>query len=183
MNVVFAGMKHCGKSTHAKALAVHWKCPFLDTDELLIKHYRQKTGNILSAREIFKIEGETKFRALEHEIVIKLIAEQSPDRRCVIALGGGLPANPAVAPLIKKLGFNVYLQVTVKIIFERIMAKGMPPFLDPAKPFESMQLLYQQREVCYLRDADLVIKIDHSNPPWEESKFIISKVEEALNER
>jgi shikimate kinase len=180
MNVVFAGMKHCGKSTHAKALAAHWKCPFLDTDELLIKHYRSKSGNLLSVREIFKIEGEQKFRELEYELVVKLLSQQSPEQREVIALGGGLPANPAVAPLIKQLGFNVYLQVAPKIIFKRIAAKGLPPFLDPANPYESMLKLYREREVAFLRDADMVISIDQPSPPWEESKIIIAKIEEVL---
>jgi len=184
MNIVITGMKHCGKSTHGNALAEHLKCPFCDTDDMLIELYRDQTGKRLSTRDIFRSEGESFFRNLEVEVVKQLASgDNDGDKNRVIALGGGLPANDAVTPWLEKLGFFVYLKVSPEIIFKRIMARGLPPFLDPARPYESFNELYKQREQYYLRLANLVVEIDHEMPLKAADKLIIDRIEEALNER
>ena len=183
MNIIITGMKHCGKSTHGNALAAHFKCRFHDTDDMLIGLYREQTGKLLSSREIFKAEGESFFRNLEVEVVKQLASGADSDERQVIALGGGLPANDAATPWLEKLGFCVYLKVAPEVIFQRIMRRGLPPFLDPAKPYESFVELYRQREKYYLQHANLVVEIDHEMPLKAADKLIIEKIEEALNER
>ncbi len=184
MNIVITGMKHCGKSTHGNALAEHLKCRFRDTDDMLTDLYREQTGKRLSPRDIFRDEGESFFRNLEVEVVKQLASGSSDgDKNKVIALGGGLPANDAVTPWLEKLGFFVYLKVSPEIIFKRIMARGLPPFLDPARPYESFNELYKQREQYYLRLANLVVEIDHELPLKAADKLIIDRIEEALNER
>ena len=184
MNIVITGMKHCGKSTHGNALAEHLKCQFCDTDDMLTELYREQTGKRMSPRDIFRDEGESFFRNLEVEVVKRLAAEGNEgDNNRVIALGGGLPANDAVTPWLEKLGFFVYLKVSPEIIFKRIMARGLPPFLDPARPCESFNELYKQREQYYLRHAGLVVEIDHEMSLKTANKLIIDRLEEALNER
>ena len=183
MNIVVTGMKHCGKSTHGHALAAHLKCRFYDTDDMLTGLYRDRTGSLLSSREIFQAEGESFFRNLEVEVVKQLASGTNSNEQRVIALGGGLPANDAATPWLEKLGFCVYLKVSPEIIFQRIMKKGLPPFLDPARPYESFTELYRQREKYYLQHADLVIEIDREMPLKDADKLIIEKIEEALNER
>jgi shikimate kinase len=184
MNIIITGMKHCGKSVHGNALAEHLKCRFCDTDDMLASLYRGQTGKRLSPREIFRAEGESFFRNLEVEVVKQLASgDNGGDENSVIALGGGLPANGAAIPWLEKLGFFVYLKVSPEIIFKRIMAKGLPPFLNPEKPYESFNELYKQREQYYLRLANLVIEIDHEMPLKAADKLIIDRIEEALNER
>ncbi len=185
MNIIITGMKHCGKSTHGNALAGHFRCRFYDTDDMLINLYRDQTGKRLSTRDIFRDEGESFFRNLELEVVkqLALLKKDSGNKNNVIALGGGLPANDAITPWLENLGFFVYLKVSPEIIFKRIMARGLPPFLNPEKPYESFNELYKQREQYYLRLANLVVEIDHEIPLKVADKLIIDSIEEALNER
>ena len=41
-NIVFLGIKHCGKSTHGKLLAERLNRRFLDTDDMLSEAYMKK---------------------------------------------------------------------------------------------------------------------------------------------
>lgn len=181
MNIIITGMKHCGKSVHGSAVARHFQYPFCDTDDMLTELYREQTGKRLTPREIFRTAGESFFRELEVQVIKQLAAASGPGR--VIALGGGLPANDTITPWLKDLGFFVYLKVSPEIIFKRIMAKGLPPFLDPAQPYASFTDLCRQREQYYLRLADLTIELKQEMPLKAADKLIIARIEEALHER
>ena len=72
----------CGKSTVGKTLARIKNIPFIDLDQ-----YIEDQQN-MSVRELFKAEGELKFRKLEQKALLELIEANTP---AVIALGGGTP--------------------------------------------------------------------------------------------
>ena len=102
----------------------------------------RKDGGKRSVREIFSAEGEEFFRKLEAEALAGVA--NSPQRQ-VIALGGGALSNPFVEDRVKEdLGFKVWLDTDDKIAFERIMAKGVPPFLqnvsNPEEAFREMNI-------------------------------------------
>ncbi len=156
MRIVLTGMKHCGKSTVGKLLAKRWGCPFADTDALLEKLFEQNYGEKLNCRGIFKEYGEEFFRNMEAEVVAELRAAR-PGKSRVVALGGGLPMNPAVKDVLPELGEIVYLKVAPETIFRRIEANGLPPYLDAARPFESFMEFYREREKVYEKIAALTV--------------------------
>ena len=60
---VFCGIKHCGKSTVGKSLAVALKLPFTDTDTALEKEFLLRTGKKADCRSIFREYGELRSAA------------------------------------------------------------------------------------------------------------------------
>ena len=92
-NIVFLGIKHCGKSTHGKLLAARLKREFFDTDDLLVAYYRKKYSpdtEDISPRWIMRQHGEEFFRRTEAETVLEFL-QNNPAGVSVLALGGGVP--------------------------------------------------------------------------------------------
>ena len=116
--LLFFGIKHCGKSTLGRLTAEHFGVKFVDTDLELESRFQMLNGCPLPTRDIFRELGEDGFRRFEAETVEALAAQQAGPR--VVALGGGVPANPFVEPeVLKKMGFGVYLAIRPDIAFER----------------------------------------------------------------
>ena len=137
-NIVLCGIKHCGKTTVGREIAAVLDINFVDSDDLIVA----KDGGKRSVREIFSAEGEEFFRRLEAEVLTELTQS---GKRQVIALGGGSLSNPFVDDSTKeKLGFKVWLDTDDKVAFERIMKKGLPPFLqgtaNPELAFKEMNI-------------------------------------------
>lgn len=163
MKIVLTGMKHCGKSTIGKLLAERWSCPFADTDAMLEGLFEQNYGEKLDCRGIFRRHGEDFFRNLEAEVVEQLRAGR-PMKSRVVALGGGLPVNPAVSGVLPELGHIVYLKIAPEVIFRRIERNGLPPYLDAARPFESFMEFYREREKIYESLAELTVTLEDMPP-------------------
>ncbi len=183
MDLVFCGMKHCGKTTHGRNMAKHLGWDFIDTDDLIPRRYAAKNGQELSVRQIYHKLGEVAFREMEAEIIEDLLREQSEDSPRVISLGGGLPTNEHVEPLLKDLGFFVYIKTSPDELLRRILRKGLPPFLDLDDPRGSFMRLYNKREPYYIKHADLIIELPPSGSVQDNLQLVIERTEEALNER
>jgi shikimate kinase len=183
MDLVFCGMKHCGKTTHGRNIAKHLGWNFIDTDDLIPQRYAAEHGKELSVRRIYHKLGETVFREMEAEIIEDLLREKSDEEPRVISLGGGLPTNDHVAPLLAELGLFVYIKTTPDELLRRILRKGLPPFLDLDDPRGSFLRLYNKREPYYLKHADLIIELPAKGTVQENLQLVIQRIEEALNER
>ena len=158
--LLFFGIKHCGKSTLGRLTAEHFGVKFVDTDLELESRFQMLNGCPLPTRDIFRELGEEGFRRLEAETVEALAAQQAGPR--VVALGGGVPANPFVEPeVLKKMGFGVYLAIRPEIAFERVRRRGLPPFLASfADPYAEFLRMNRQREAAYRSYADLTFPIE-----------------------
>ncbi len=137
-NIVLCGIKHCGKTTVGKEIAAILDIKFVDSDDLIV----ERDGKNRSVREIFSAGGEEFFRKLEADVLRDLAGS---NERMVIALGGGALSNPFVdAQTGEQLGFKVWLDTDDKVAFERIIKKGLPPFLqnvsDPEAAFKEMNI-------------------------------------------
>lgn len=133
-----------GKSTLGRLLARQIGSYFLDTDRLIETYYN------LSIPEIFKQEGEEKFRELEREVVFWL---EKSVTGTVIGAGGGLPI---FVPEIKRVGVVVYLKVELEEILKRIDRKERekrPLFQN----FDRVVELYHRREPVYRQIADFIV--------------------------
>ncbi len=113
---ILMGIKHCGKSTLGEILSEKLNCAFYDTDDV-IKLLTNKTP-----REIFSSEGEDAFKFAEKNacsfLEEKILKEKSS---AVIATGGGICNNPEALKILHGLGKFVFLNISEKTAFERIL--------------------------------------------------------------
>ena len=149
-NIVLCGIKHCGKTTVGREIAAVLDINFVDSDDLII----EKDGGKRSIREIFSAEGEEFFRKQEAAVLGELAQS---GKRQVIALGGGALSNPFVDDSTKeKIGFKVWLDTDDKIAFERIMEKGLPPFLqESANPELAFKEMNIARKAVFASQCDV----------------------------
>ena len=94
-HISLIGMRGAGKTTVGNLVARSLKAPFYELDALIEKD----TG--LSLREIFDLEGENYYRAVE-ERVLERVLKKTPG---VIAAGGGLVMNPTQSDSFKAAFF------------------------------------------------------------------------------
>jgi shikimate kinase len=139
-----------GKTTVGRCLAKKLGWTFLDLDEEL----ERREGRAIA--DIFRIDGETHFRSLEHFCLKDL--SSSPD--AVIALGGGAFISPENREIAETTGLTVWLKVSFGNIRLRVKIDGTRPnFLDPAKA----RLLFEARESSYAL-AKVHISTDEGTP-------------------
>lgn len=111
----------CGKTTHGKKLAKNLNCTFIDVDDVIV----EEQG--ISINELFAQKGESNFRNIETETIKKLIDSNS---KAVISLGGGAPCFNNNLGLLKQHGILVYIHLTPKALFSRLVnAKEERPLL------------------------------------------------------
>lgn len=181
-NLFFGGMKHCGKSTHGRFIAEKFTFPFDDLDNLIEKLYLKETGTAKTFREIFKERGREGFQKLEYDALATwLKAAAVEGKNGVLALGGGVASNPAVLKLLKSGGKFVYIKQPEELLYERIIRKGVPPFLDEKRPQESFSELYRQRTAVYEQAADLTVDPDRLGLAAS-SEFILERITDYLNQ-
>jgi len=147
-------MKHCGKTTLGKALSHTWDCSFFDVDELIENAFRAEECRGMTVREILAHYGENGFRKREERAVVDLFEKikKSDSERLrkgetinnyVVALGGRIPLNPRLQPILKKMGLNIFLELDAEEAWQRVARSGMPSFLksnNPKKGFRAADM-------------------------------------------
>ncbi len=167
-NIILCGLPGVGKTETAKRLASQLGWKHVETDACLEQYYQSTSGNKLTCREIYKQVGENSFRELENKMLSQLLEL----KKSVISIGGGTLNNTANVTILEALGKIVYLKGDLKIIFERLMQKGIPAYLDPLNLFESFQNIAQQRQPIYESVADLHVDIGTLSPTEIATKII-----------
>lgn len=163
-NVILFGFKASGKTYFGKLLALKMGMPFLDTDDLIIHQYQEKS----SISEIYQELGEKKFRDLESKVILSL----QPKKSSVIALGGGGVLNEISLSHLKKLGRLIYLKSHFTGLHTRILeSKKVPSMIDPHHFSESLHSLYEERKPIYES-----IHADHVDVSLLDEKSILEKL-------
>ncbi len=139
-SIVLSGFMATGKSTVARALAARLGLPLVDTDDEIAK-LTQK-----SVPDLWREEGEPKFRARERELVGKLLADPSPR---VIAFGGGTVTNRETRHLALDHAFVVTLTATPETSVERAGPLENRPNLAFADPVARAKELIEARAAAY----------------------------------
>ncbi len=145
-SVFLIGFSGCGKSTIGPRLAHRLKFDFHDTDLLIEKQCRK------SIAQLFKEEGETRFRELEAEIIRTLSGGNKP---MVVALGGGAFQKKVNRDLIASTGVTVYLSCSVRKLARRLRQTTDRPLVSGKNMNEQIKSLLKQRVHNY-RKADLI---------------------------
>ena len=147
-SVVLVGFMGAGKSAVGRELAVRLCVPFLDTDEAIAA----AAGPI---PEIFASQGESGFRALEAEIVVRELGALSREPK-VLALGGGAVLAGDVRDALRLVEHVVWLTAPAGELWRRVSAdEGEERPL--ARDEQAFAALLAAREALYRDVATLVV--------------------------
>jgi shikimate kinase len=148
--ILLIGPPGAGKSTVGVALAKELRMQFVDTDQLIEK----ETGK--SITDIFVVDGEPHFRALEVEALKSVLTLEI----AVISLGGGAPISEEAQRVIKNSNSHVvFLDVSLATAAPRVGFNRDRPLLL-GNPRAQWQALSDERRPIYELLADECIKVD-----------------------
>jgi len=158
-NLIITGFSGTGKSLVAIEVALRLNWDFLDTDDEIVK----QAGKPIA--EIFRQDGEGKFRELERETIRKACQQ----RQTVIAIGGGAIVDPQNYKLLAKTGLIVCLEAKPETIYERLFREAasnpdreVRPLLAVDNPLERIKQLKASRQPYYA-NVDWTIHTDNLN--------------------
>ena len=153
-NIIVIGLMGCGKSTVGRIVSGMIGFRFVDTDQLICD--AAKT----SIPRIFEREGEAGFRKRESAALRSLLGK----RGHVIATGGGIVTQPHNIPLLRQLGFIVWLDAGVNTLVRRTASSNDRPLLRDEDPKAKLERLLEVRKPLYKGIADLRIVTDDLTP-------------------
>ncbi|MGN1226103.1 MAG: shikimate kinase [Candidatus Cryptobacteroides sp.] len=131
-----------GKSSVGARLAARLNFEFIDLD----RYIEAKIG--LSIPEIFALEGENSFRAIEAEALRDVVVMHQLTRKdLVLSLGGGTITIAGVRHLILEDMLCIYLKAEISTLGKRLESeKDLRPLL---KEKGAMERLFQERSKLY----------------------------------
>ena len=148
--ILLIGPPGAGKSTIGVALAKELSIDFIDTDQEI----ERETGKAIT--DIFVVDGETHFRAIELETLRKVLTLESG----VISLGGGAPiSQEAQEAIAQSNSHTVFLDVSLATAAPRVGFNRDRPLLL-GNPRAQWQALSDNRRPIYEKLADDAIKVD-----------------------
>ena len=146
--VVLVGFMGAGKSAVGRELAARLGVPFLDTDEAIVAVAGPIPG-------IFASRGESGFRALEAEVVVRELGALSREPK-VLALGGGAVLTGDVRDALRLVEHVVWLTAPAGELWRRVSAdEGDERPL--ARDEQAFAALLAAREALYREVATLVV--------------------------
>jgi len=147
-NIALIGFMGTGKTSVGEALADRLGILCIRTDDLIV----EQAGKPIP--EIFRQDGEKRFRELEAEVVRKV----SSRRMAVIDCGGGVVLNHENIEWLRQNSIIILLTSSPEVILERISRNGdqRPLFNNVDKPATIRRLL-SMREHLYRDAADYVV--------------------------
>ena len=163
--ILLIGPPGAGKSTVGESLAKELDMPFVDTDQVIEK----ESGK--SITDIFVVDGEPHFRALEVQTLRSVLSLES----AVISLGGGAPISDEAQELIKDSNSHtVFLDVSLATAAPRVGFNRDRPLLL-GNPRAQWQALSDKRRPIYELLANDCIKVDDMDVAQ-----IVALIKEAL---
>ncbi|GAA4658069.1 shikimate kinase [Bartonella pachyuromydis] len=167
--LVFVGLMGAGKSVIGKRVATMLRLPFYDSD-----HEIEKASK-MTITELFKIYGESEFRALEQRVILNLL-KKSP---LVLATGGGAYINQNIRKVIHQNGISIWLKADLDILMQRVSKRKTRPLLQTENPKETMKKLMEQRYPIYAK-ANLTIN-SHKESRLTVAKNVIRSIKHYLD--
>lgn len=153
--IVLIGFMGAGKTTVGRLLASRLGMAFVDSDEVIEARGR-------SIAEVFAVEGEAGFRALEADVIADLLTGPP----AVIALGGGAVGTPSVRELLR--GHQVLvLDITLAEALVRIGGDAGRPMLAR----DDLSQVYAVRQQLYQDAASAVLAADRDPDDVAEAAF------------
>ncbi len=152
--VILIGFMCSGKSTVGRLLAERLGWDFLDFDATI----EMEQG--MDVHEIFARRGEAVFRALERDLTERI----APQRRVVLAPGGGWVTQPELLEELRPGSLTAWLKVGPRTVLERHRRQGgVRPLLRVGPLEEQVPALITAREPFYCR-ADYALDTESRQP-------------------
>jgi shikimate kinase/3-dehydroquinate synthase len=153
-HVVLVGLPGSGKSSVAPLLAARLGRGCVDTDA----DVERRLG--MSVARVFSDLGEARFRAEERHAAEQALASAEP---LVIAVGGGLVAQPDAIDILERHATVVCLDASDSELTARLGADGRERPLLARSPGEALHHLRVARTAAYAR-AQMHIRTDRQTP-------------------
>ena len=164
--LILIGPPGAGKSSIGRQLSKVLEVPFRDTDVLV----EEKAGKKIS--DIFVADGESAFRKIEREVVLKEISTGDG----VLALGGGSVLDEEVAEKLESLKSNViYLEVSISNAAPRVGFNKDRPLLA-VNPRQQWLNLMEKRKPIYERLCGVKVSTDNKKP-----NEVVAEIRELMN--
>lgn len=138
--VFLSGPMGSGKSRVSRALGELWRVPAVDLDERIEKH----AG--MSIAQIFDQKGEERFRALEREVLDRLLGDPSVR---IVALGGGTVAHRETRRKLLHEGTLITLRGSLDTLAARVGSARDRPLLQGGDVRERLARVLEQRAEAY----------------------------------
>lgn len=158
------GLMGSGKTAVGSALADNAGLPFYDLDA------RVEDGYGRSVSDIFFIEGEEAFRALESDALVEISGQ--PDG--IVATGGGSILVDGNVDTMRDQGTVVLLDVNPETAAERITDSASRPLLT-GDSVEMLSDILGERVVAYRVAADVVVDAN------DDIETVVGRVEAACD--
>ena len=149
-NIVLVGFRGTGKGAIGRAIAKKLGMGFFDTDKEIERRERKRIP------EIFSAVGEQGFRKIEKEIVAELASKNG----VVIASGGGVVIEDSNIRSLKSNSVVILLRASPVEIYKRIRGDDGRPKLTDKGEFEEITYLLRERELQYVKAADVEFNTD-----------------------
>ncbi|MDD5421854.1 MAG: shikimate kinase [Candidatus Omnitrophota bacterium] len=140
-NIVLIGFMGTGKTTIATALANKLAMDYVSTDSLIEKREKR------TINEIFKTEGEDRFREIESEVIRDISGH---DGQVIDAGGGAVVRNENISNL-KSNGILICLTADEDVILERTKKYKHRPLLNVEDPKRKIKDLLSKRAPLYAK--------------------------------
>lgn len=152
-HLVLVGFMGTGKTTVGKILARSLSRKLVDTDQYI----EEKRGKAIP--DIFRTEGETRFRQYEHDILTEMIHMPKP---LVITTGGGIVLRRDNVKLMTKNGWVVALTASRDTLLQRLQQDTSRPLLAGDLE-ERIDRLLAERSTAY-DFADITVDTSDKTP-------------------
>ncbi|HEY5266580.1 MAG TPA: shikimate kinase [Acidimicrobiales bacterium] len=159
--LVLVGLPGVGKSTLAAALANHWRCGSLDTDDLIA----QNAG--MSPAHLLREQGEKIFRQREFDALREALESDG-----VVATGAGVVTTSDARDLLEK-SFAVWLDCDDETLLTRV-SDGERPLLGDDHRL-GLAKLRVEREAWYKSVAR--VRVDASGSIDEVMQRVFTQIE------
>lgn len=145
--ISIVGMMGAGKTTTGKSLSRRLGIEFNDSD---IEMERLHKSTVI---ELFKKEGEKKFKKIEEEAIKSILAINKPQ---VLSIGGEAFDLEANREQLLSKTVTVWLKVDIETLIERVSRRNTRPMLErkDRSKAEIMREIYQKRE-DFFRKSDI----------------------------
>ena len=162
--IALIGFMGTGKTAVGKRLAEKLGEEFIELDALIAK----KAGK--SIPEIFRRNGEIRFRELEIEATREVAAKKN----AVIACGGGIVLNKINVDRLRQECVIVCLTASPAVILQRTLGdKDGRPLLAVADRAQQIKELLRFRQPYYARSAEITINTSRMSINAAADKIII----------
>jgi XRE family aerobic/anaerobic benzoate catabolism transcriptional regulator len=146
--VALVGLRGAGKSSIGTRLAKRLRVPFVELDEIVVREAQMELATI------FEIHGERYYRAIEREVLRRILDEGKP---MVVATGGSIVTDPETWGLLRSRARTVWLKAKPQEHWQRVVAQGdVRPMRERPRAMNELRALLASREPLY-SEADAIV--------------------------